>query len=66
MPQSSLAESDNVKKQNFVTTQTGSVPNIGGANLQKAGEETMRGAHENAGIDSSGVSGLLGTQNRLE
>ena len=66
MPQSSLAESDNVKKQNFVTTQTGSVPNIGGANLQKAGEETMRGAHENAEIDASGVSGLLGTQNRLE
>jgi hypothetical protein len=48
MPQSSLAESDNVKKQNFVTTQTGSVPSIGSAIVQKAGEETMRGGHENA------------------
>jgi hypothetical protein len=66
MPQSSLAESVNVKKQNFVTTQTGSVPNIGIAVLQKAGEENIRGAHENAEIDASGVSGPLGTQNRLE
>ena len=66
MPQSSLPESNNVKKQNFVTTQTGSVPTLAGANVQKAGEVTMRGAHENAEIDASGVSGPLRTQNRLE
>jgi len=65
MPQSSLAESDKVKKQNFVTTQTGSGSTLGSTNVQKAGEETIKEVHENAGKDELGVYGPLAAQKRL-
>jgi hypothetical protein len=59
MPQSSLAESDKVKKQNFVTNQTGSVSTLGSTKVQKAGEETFKEVHENTGKDEVGVNGPL-------
>lgn len=65
MPQSSLAESDKVKKQNFVTTQTGSVSTLGSTNVQKAGEETFKEVHENAGKDEVAVNGPIASQKRL-
>ena len=66
MPQSSLAQNDKVKKQNFVTTQTGSVSTLGSENVQKAGEETIREAHEDPGKDELGLSPPLATHNRLD
>lgn len=65
MPQSSLAESDKVKKQNFVTTQTGSVSTLGSTNVQKAGEETIKEVRENAGKDEVAVNGPIASQKRL-
>ena len=66
MPQSSLAQSDKVKKQNFVTIQTGSVSTLGSENVQKAGEETITEAHADPGKDELGLSPPLATQNRLD
>jgi hypothetical protein len=65
MPQSSLAQSDKVKKQNFVTTQTGSVSTLASENVQKAGEETITEGHVDPGKDELGLSPPLATQNRL-